>query len=214
LPPAPSQVPAGVSRPRSVPNRVLSKQAPAGPDPGWSEASSSPSLQTSTEQAPSPPVGRLSGEPATILRTSFRQAGDHPFAALFHRANPASRPSFSLRANPSSQVRSPVEQALGAAFRDTFARRLRFRRTPEKWVRLKVSPLPRASSRLPHQSVPGLLPEGYRPSRHWRRRGSPSRFRAVSLDREMPIWRGPPIRTKGIWVLLPVDNVDNGDKSA
>src|SRR5205085_10882788 len=37
LPPAPSEVPAGVSRPRSVPNRVLQEQAPTGPDPGWSE---------------------------------------------------------------------------------------------------------------------------------------------------------------------------------
>ena len=118
------------------------------------------------EQAPCPSVGRLSGEPATILRTSFRRTGDCPFAALFRRANPASRPSVSLRANPSRPVRSPFEQALRAAFRGSFARRRWFRRTPEKWVRLKVSPLPRASSRLPHQSVPGLLPEGSRPDRH------------------------------------------------
>ena len=128
-------------------------------------------LQASTKQAPLPPVGRLSGEPATILRTSFRRTGDCPFAALSHRANPASRPSVSLRANPSRPVRSPAEQAPWAAFRGSFARRLRFRRTPEKWVRLKVSPLPRASFRLPHQSVPGLLPEGSRPDRHWRRLG-------------------------------------------
>ena len=75
LPPAPSEVPAGVSRPRSVPNRSPSKQAPRVSDPGQSEASFSPSLQTFTRQAPLPPV-----------RTSFRQAGDHPSGV-----HPASR---------------------------------------------------------------------------------------------------------------------------
>ena len=195
LPPAPSEVPAGVSRPRSVPNRVLQEQAPTGPDPGWSEASSSPSLQTFTRQAPLPSVrtsfrqagdhpGRPSGKPATFPRTSFRQAGDCPVSALFHRANPISRPSVPLRANPSISFRSPFEQALRAAFRNSLARRLRFRRTPEKWVRLWVSPLPRASSRLPHQSVFGFLPEGYRPSRHWRRLEFLPRCRLVTPDRE------------------------------
>ena len=166
LPPAPSEVPAGVSRPRSVPNWVMREQAPTSPNPGWSEASFSPSLQTSARQAPLPSV-----------RTSFRQAGDHPeniFPASrrsfpFGSApsgEPDLRPSVPLRANPSSPFRSPFEQALRAAFRNSLARRLRSCRTPEKWVRLCVSPLPRASSRLPHQSVPGFLPEGYRPSRH------------------------------------------------
>ena len=105
-------------------------------------------------------------------------------AALFHRANPISRPSVSLRANPSSPFRSPLEQALRAAFRNSLARRLRSCRTPEKWVRLWVSPLPRASSRLPHQSVPGFLPEGSRPSRHWRRLEFLPRCRLVTPDRE------------------------------
>jgi hypothetical protein len=165
---------------------------------GIAEASSGPSLQTSARQAPFPSVGRLSGEPATILRTSFRQAGDHSLdifpasrrlsVRLFStgRTRLPDRPFLSGR-TLRSRCGRPFEQALQAAFRDSLARRLRSRRTPEKWVRLKVSPLPRASFRLPHQSVPGLLPEGYRPSRHWRRLGSPSRFRGGLPDREMPI---------------------------
>ena len=213
LPPAPSEVPAGVSRPRSVPNRVPEEQAPLRPDPGQSGASSSPSLQTFTRQAPLPSVRTSFRQAGDHPRTSFRQAGDCPFAALFPRANPASRPSVSLRANPSRPVRSPFEQALQAAFRDSLARRRRFRRTPEKWVRLWVSPLPRASSRLPHQSVLGFLPEGYRPSRHWRRLEFLPRCRLVTPDRERSECRARPIRTKGIWGLVPVDNGDNGDKS-
>ena len=164
---------------------------------GTAEASSEPSLQAFTGQAPLPPVGRLSGKPATILTgilpATRRLSVLRPF---FHRANPASRPSVPLRANPSNLLRSPIEQALRAAFRGSLARRLRFRRTPEKWVRLRVSPLPRASSRLPHQSVPGLLPEGSRPDRHWRRPGVPRRFRQALLDRERPTWPPGPSRAK------------------
>jgi hypothetical protein len=167
------------------------------PDPGWPKqasiipsdfhGASSASVRLDVFPASRrPSCGRPSGKPATFP--------GHPSgkpaivrSALFHRANPVSRPSVPLRANPSSPFRSPFEQALRAAFRGSFARRLRFRRTPGKWVRLWVSPPPRASSRLPHQSVPGFLPEGSRPSRHWRRRGSPCRFRRAFLDRERPI---------------------------
>jgi len=67
LPPAPSEVPAGAFRPRSVPNRVPEEQAPLGPDPGRFEASFSPSLQTSRGKPRFRLFGRLSGKPATIL---------------------------------------------------------------------------------------------------------------------------------------------------
>src|SRR6476646_7228047 len=45
LPPAPSEVPAGAFRPRSVPNRIMREQAPTSSNPGQSEASFSPSLR-------------------------------------------------------------------------------------------------------------------------------------------------------------------------
>lgn len=99
-PPAPSQVPAGAFRPRSVPNRVLQKQAPAGsirdhrsklqPIPSdVHEASPASVRRTSSRRTGDHPanvspasrrpfVGRLSGKPATFPRTSFRQAGDCP----------------------------------------------------------------------------------------------------------------------------------------
>lgn len=213
FPPAPSEVPAGVSRPRSVPNRVPEEQALLNPDPGRFEASFSPSLRLSRGK----PRFRLSDvfpasrRPSSNILPASRRLS---VAALFPRANPASRPSGPLRASPSISFRSPIEQALRAAFRNSLARRLRSHRTPEKWVRLWVSPLPRASSRLPHQSVPGFLPEGSRPSLHWRRLEFLPRCRLVTPDRERSEWRGHPIRTKGIWALLPVDNGDNGDKSA
>ena len=152
-------------------------------------------IREGSKQASRHPSNFHEASPASVCRTSFRQAGDHPrtsfrqagdcpFSALFPRANPASRPSVPLRASPSIPFRSPFEQALRAAFRNSLARRLRFRRTPEKWVRLWVSPLPRASSRLPHQSVLGVHPEGYRPSRHWRRLEFLPRCRLVTPDRE------------------------------
>lgn len=142
--------------------------------------------------------GRLSGEPATILERLSGKPATIPMNIL-----PASRRLSILRLFSTGRTRlpdrpflsgrtlrgrcgRPFEQALRAAFRDSLARRLRSRRTPEKWVRLKVSPLPRASFRLPHQSVPGLLPEGYRPSRHWRRLEFLPRCRLVTPDREMP----------------------------
>lgn len=235
-PPAPSQVPAGAFRPRSVPNRVLQKQAPAGPDPGRSKQAPNRPFRLPrgkprfrlADVFPAnrrPSCERLSGKPATI------RLGVHPasrrlsrdilpasrrlsLAALFPRANPASRPSVPLRANPSSPLWSPFEQALRAAFRGSFARRLRFRRTPGKWVRLWVSPPPRASSRLPRQRVPGLLPEGSRPGRRRWRRGSPCRCRPVFLDRERSRWRAEAIRAKPNPGFEPVDNVDNVDKWA
>jgi hypothetical protein len=67
LPPTPFQVPAGVSRPRSVPNWLLSEQALSASNPVNAKASFDISRQTSTGQAPLPSVGRLSGKPATIL---------------------------------------------------------------------------------------------------------------------------------------------------
>ena len=154
---------------------------------GIAEASSEPSLQASrgkprfhlSDVFPAnrrPSCERLSGKPATIRFRLFSTG----------RTRLPNRPFLSRR-TLRSRCGRPFEQALRAAFRNSIPRRFRSCRTPEKWVRLKVSPLPRASFRLPHQSVPGLLPEGYRPSRHWRRLGSPSRCRAASLDREMPI---------------------------
>ena len=233
FPPAPSQVPAGAFRPRSVPNRVLQEQAPAGPDPGRpKQAPNRPfrrprgkprfrladvfpaNRRPSSNVFPAsrrPFVGRPSGKPATFPGTSFRQAGDCPLR-LFSTGR-TRLPDLWILSGRTLRFSSgrPFEQALRAAFRGSFARRLRFRRTPGKWVRLWVSPPPRASSRLPHQSVPGLLPEGSRPDRHWRRLGSPNRCRPVLLDRERPTWRPEVIRAKPNHEILPVDNEDNED---
>ena len=89
MPPAPLQVPAGVSRPRSVPNWLLAEQALTAPNPG--ELKQAPDHPFRLKQGkprfrPSdvfpasrrPSCGRPSGKPATFPRTSFRQAGDCP----------------------------------------------------------------------------------------------------------------------------------------
>ena len=67
MPPAPSEVPAGAFRPRSVPNRIMREQAPTSSNPGQSEASFSPSLRLPRSKLRFRLFGRLSGKPATIL---------------------------------------------------------------------------------------------------------------------------------------------------
>lgn len=112
LPPAPSQVPAGVFPPRSVPNRVLQEQAPPGPirdhrsklqpiPADFHGASPASACRTSFRRTGDHPRNVFPASRRPFRRASIRQAGDFPsdilpasrrlsVAALFRRANPAS----------------------------------------------------------------------------------------------------------------------------
>jgi hypothetical protein len=237
LPPAPSQVPAGVSRPRSVPNRVLLEQAPAGPDPGWSKASSSPSLRTSTEQAPLPPCGRLSGEPATIHeRLSGKPAtirsGVHPASRRLSLRHPSGKPA--IVPCGSSPPGEPGFPTIGSSPGEPFD-------FPPVVPSSKLSGRPFAIPLPEGSGFAGLRKSGFGlgfPRRLALLPGCPARAslisfpkdldqigtggvsegscrcRPVFLDRERPTWPAQPIRTNGNPGFEPVDNGDNGDKSA
>jgi hypothetical protein len=224
-PPAPSQVPAGVFPPRSVPNRVLQKQAPAGPDPGR------------PKQAPNRPFGlggaspasvhgRLSGKPATIRWASIRQAGDFPADIL-----PASRRLSVCGPLSTGRTRLGDRPFLSG----------RTLQVPSGLPSSKLSGRPFAVPLPEGSSSAGLRESGFGlgfPRRLALLPGCPTRASLVSFPKDLdPLCTGgvseflpvsgwslltakcqhdSPVRVapRRIWGPLPVDNVDNVDKWA
>jgi hypothetical protein len=140
----------------------------------------------------------------------------------FHRPRLWSRPgSF----DPGRfQIGSPSEQALNVP--RSRSRRSKLRQDLSQFPRPKAKVPPDSGEsgfgvrfplglallpRLPYQSFLDLDPEGPPPSPHWQRSEAFARFQAATPDREARPWQPLPIRGKRI---PPVDNEDNGDKSA
>jgi hypothetical protein len=127
LPPAPSEVPAGVSRPRSVPNWIPPKQAPAASNPGSSKQASADPFRLSrgkpcfrlSDVFPAsrrPSCEHLSGKPAIVrfrlFSTGRTRFPDRPFLSGRTLRVPSGLPSSKLSGRPFAV---PLPEGAGSA---------------------------------------------------------------------------------------------------